>query len=1105
MRPVSLTVAGLRSYRAQRTLDFADRSLVAILGDTGSGKSSLLEALYGALYGASTWDARGLGALIADGVKTLQIQLVFTARGKTYTVSRATSRENYPPAKHVLDCLDDREHVDGQAAVNRRIQQIVGLSDQEFLRVVVLPQGRFGQLLQGTQGERTPILRGILGLGVLDRVRDVADRRAADLAAALEPLTAARHRLYPDPAAVAEAAHASEARHQLVFDRLSRAATLLAALDRATNAVEQSLPAVASALRQAAAVDLTDVLEALAQAEVAQADVDATEKRLCSERETHEQTAATRTGRLEDASRNGLTAASLAVAEAALESLIRTLPDLHRDARYQAEEGAALSAEATTLSEQGTTVAQARSEAVQAKSALAGLEAAASAAAEEVRKAQQQRTTLAEVVRLLVRRMDALGPAASGVLVAAEALRGARTQLSATGVNATAAIEELEGLRAANQAAHIASRHGPGEPCPVCARELPADFTAPPIMGEDALTAQVAATRAAWETATATERRAERDLDSARHQLMNGFHASVEAATRAAEAAETAGLLVAAVGRIDGDSAVSAKSRPTTADNLVDVVVSANGHEQQSAEAVEQAASGLAQRLRELATTDDAHLTTVDLNGPEATARLTDLTGREQAARATLAQAQDGASALAEAATAQAAELRGATERLTLRRTAHHQATERTTAAALRLAGQMAVLPAMLAGPLSDALGVTASDAVGALLAAPPLKATLTERLRADLGVRSRELDSWAEERETARRAVGAVDRLLAELGQQRKTTVDMPRTEGRSALERACGAVRSLRAALPGLDAAWDLLRSAADVPELPDRGPALTDDVSSACSDADLALTVAALAQRLSAAHATVDRTYSAANTSLDRARDGIDTALSEAGVASVAELNDQLSSANHQLREARSRHTRALAQQPVAAGLDEGLHALSVQLAVLQSVKELLSPSLFPSFVVAQRQTALLRIASSLLSTLTREGYGFGDDFMIVDRRTGQPRHAKTLSGGETFLASLALALALVEISNRSGGQLDCLFLDEGFGSLDSSILGEALDVLREQATNGRLVGVISHLHAVAAELDDVLVVTKGIDGSDFRWLDATERDRYLLDGADAGLLG
>ena len=74
-----------------------------------------------------------------------------------------------------------------------------------------------------------------------------------------------------------------------------------------------------------------------------------------------------------------------------------------------------------------------------------------------------------------------------------------------------------------------------------------------------------------------------------------------------------------------------------------------------------------------------------------------------------------------------------------------------------------------------------------------------------------------------------------------------------------------------------------------------------------------------------------------------------------------------------------------------------------------------------------------------------------------------------------------------------------------SLDASILGDALDALREQAVGGRLVGVISHLHAVAAEVEDVLVVSKTVEGSDFRWLDDEERDQYLLDEQAAGLLG
>lgn len=268
MRPVKLTVAGMRSYRAQRTLDFTDRTLIAILGDTGSGKSSLLEALYGALYGGSTWDARGLGALIADGVQTLQIKLDFRARGNTYTVSRSTSRKNYPPSKHVLDGPGG-EHLDGEKDVNRRIVELVGLTGQEFLRVVILPQGRFGQLLQGTSGERTPILRGILGLGVLDQVRDIADRQAGSLGVALEPFVAARARLYPDPQAIADAAEAESKQQAQTVERLGTAAEALRDLDAATKSVSGALPAVSAALDVATATELAPVLATLAAADAA--------------------------------------------------------------------------------------------------------------------------------------------------------------------------------------------------------------------------------------------------------------------------------------------------------------------------------------------------------------------------------------------------------------------------------------------------------------------------------------------------------------------------------------------------------------------------------------------------------------------------------------------------------------------------------------------------------------------------------------------------------------------------------------------------------------------------------------------------------------------
>lgn len=108
--------------------------------------------------------------------------------------------------------------------------------------------------------------------------------------------------------------------------------------------------------------------------------------------------------------------------------------------------------------------------------------------------------------------------------------------------------------------------------------------------------------------------------------------------------------------------------------------------------------------------------------------------------------------------------------------------------------------------------------------------------------------------------------------------------------------------------------------------------------------------------------------------------------------------------------------------------------------------------------------------------------GLDLGIIDHYNGSERSVKTLSGGETFLASLSLALGLSdEVQSRAGGiSLDALFIDEGFGSLDPNTLRLAMRALDSLAGHERVIGMISHVEELKEKIDRQIVVTKGSDG-------------------------
>ncbi|MBR3904802.1 MAG: SMC family ATPase, partial [Clostridia bacterium] len=109
--------------------------------------------------------------------------------------------------------------------------------------------------------------------------------------------------------------------------------------------------------------------------------------------------------------------------------------------------------------------------------------------------------------------------------------------------------------------------------------------------------------------------------------------------------------------------------------------------------------------------------------------------------------------------------------------------------------------------------------------------------------------------------------------------------------------------------------------------------------------------------------------------------------------------------------------------------------------------------------------------------------GLDLDVLDRSTGLWRDVSTLSGGESFLASLSLALGLSDVVQSQSGavRMEAMFIDEGFGTLDDNALRNSLQVLSQLADGKRLVGIISHVHELEEKIEQQIIVKKGAQGS------------------------
>lgn len=1019
MKPIRLTLSAFGPYAAEQTVDFRDlrgRSFFLIHGPTGGGKTSLLDAICYALYGDTSGHERTAEQMrshLADPAAATSVCFDFVLGAKTYRVSRSPQQERpkrrgggtmtEAPKASIFDrsacTLDSHDGVplaNQPTKVTKCVEDLLGFRSEQFRQVMVLPQGKFRELLVAGSQQREEILRVLFGTEIYGRMQEALKAKAKSVQTRAEQVRMEQEVILRSTgtATVAE-----------LQSRRDATASELEAMKAAVEQCRVARTQAATKLSEAQIVQVKlreheQAREALSRLEADRDRIDRDRRRCSAARRAAAlgPAEAQVLARRRDAQGRAKEKVSASAAhEVAVVNREKAFKQLNLQVSRQPEADACRQ-ELARLDGYAERVAQIEAATRELKQA----EAVASALNAKLEAARAERKANDDLLQQIQNRLTAarqLAAAHEGnvlavsqadqILRARRELNAVRAELAGAGKRQaqldvqvrgaldlmTAAKVELGRLQAlllTGQAAYLAAALAPGEPCPVCGsihHPHPAKTA-----GETSSPEQVDAQQLRL---TAAERSSMELSEKLRQQ-------QTQVAGLTARESALAGQLASAAAESVESLQIALKQKRAAAKSSDAASQSAPGLEAESAatqqksvqlvgqiQALDNQAKAAAQEVTRVGAVRDSAIAGV----PETLRSLAALAAARRAADARLKAIEDAlAAARAEASRTE---------------TALGVGVERMKSAA------------------------SESEAAEATLAATCLD---FERQRIDAG--------FASDAELA--AAKLPEPQIRQLDEQ-IAGFDQSITAATARLDRAAVAARGLEA--PDLNA----LRLAAEESEK--KLEALLQDQTRRQAD-----------------------------------RDAMDQALASVrrSAQMLAELDAEFAVIGHIAEVGAGKNQAGLTFQRFVLTflLDDVLIAATHRLRLMSRGR----------YQLQRRRDRLDGRASA------------GLDLEVFDSYTGVARAVATLSGGESFLASLSLALGLADVVQaRSGGiRLETLFIDEGFGSLDPEALDLALRALTDLMKDGRLVGIISHVPELREQIPARLEITNDRRGSSARFV-------------------